>query len=106
MMDRITLRGLTAEGYHGVFDFEKRDGQQFSVDITVEADLSAAGATDDLHHTINYATIAEVVVARITGPSVDLIERLAQLIADDVLQDERIDAVTVISVSVVAAYRS
>lgn len=95
MMDRITLRGLTAEGYHGVFDFEKRDGQPFSVDITVEADLSAAGATDDLHHTINYATIAEVVVARITGPSVDLIERLAQLIADDVLQDERIDAVTV-----------
>ena len=57
--DRITLTGLRARGRHGVFDFEKRDGQEFVVDVELRADLSVAGASDDLADTVNYAEVAQ-----------------------------------------------
>ena len=42
MSDRITLTGLRVFGCHGVFEHEKRDGQEFVVDITVWLDSPAA----------------------------------------------------------------
>jgi dihydroneopterin aldolase/2-amino-4-hydroxy-6-hydroxymethyldihydropteridine diphosphokinase len=96
MTDRIVLQGVTARGNHGVLDFEKRDGQTFVVDVTMRLDLSGAGRSDDLAATVNYASVAAAVVARITGPSYDLIERLAEVIADDVLKHDRVDAVEVV----------
>lgn len=95
MTDRIHLRGVEAVGFHGVLPDEKRTGQPFVVDVVVELDLAAAGASDDLHDTVSYAEIAGEVMARITGPSFDLIERLAEVIADDVLGHSLVDAVTV-----------
>ena len=47
MGDRIELRGLKVRGNHGVFDHEKRDGQDFFIDITVWMDLAPAAASDD-----------------------------------------------------------
>lgn len=99
MTDRIQVSGISATGFHGVFPEEKRDGQTFVVDVTLEADLTAAGESDDLADTVNYAEVAAMVVARIEGPSFDLIERLAAVIADDVLTAELsallVDAVVV-----------
>jgi len=95
MTDRIHLLGVAAVGYHGVLPDEKRDGQPFVIDVVMELDLAPAGASDDLEDTVSYAEIAGEVMARITGPSFDLIERLAEVIADDVLGHARIDAVTV-----------
>ena len=95
MTDRIHLRGVEAVGFHGVLPDEKRDGQPFVVDVVLDLELATAGATDDLHDTVSYADIAGEVMARITGPSFDLIERLAEVIADDVLQHSLVDAVTV-----------
>ena len=95
MTDRIHLRGVEAVGFHGVLLDEKRDGQPFAVDVVMELDLARAGATDDLDDTVSYAEIAGEVMARITGPSFDLIERLAEVIADDVLGHALIEAVTV-----------
>ena len=95
MTDRIHLRGVEAVGFHGVLPDEKRDGQTFVVDVVMELDLSQAGATDDLEDTVSYADIAGEVMTRITGPSFDLIERLADVIADDVLGHALVDAVTV-----------
>ena len=46
--DRITLSGITAVGFHGVLDFEKRDGQPFTVDATLYTDFADAAAGDDL----------------------------------------------------------
>lgn len=86
MTDRIVLQGVSATGFHGVLDAEKRDGQPFVVDVTMHLDLSQAGRTDDLASTVNYATVAGFVVQRIKAtPPFDLIERLAEAIADDVL---------------------
>ncbi|HEU4331889.1 MAG TPA: 2-amino-4-hydroxy-6-hydroxymethyldihydropteridine diphosphokinase [Lapillicoccus sp.] len=95
MTDRIHLRGVEAVGFHGVLPDEKRDGQTFVVDVVMELDLAQAGATDDLEDTVSYADIAGEVMTRITGPSFDLIERLADVIADDVLGHALVDAVTV-----------
>lgn len=96
MTDQIVLKGVTARGHHGVLDAEKRDGQTFVVDVHLSLDLSRAGQTDDLSATVNYAEVASIIVARITGPAFDLIERLAEVIADDVLGFGLVDAVEVV----------
>ena len=96
MADRIVLQGVSARGNHGVLDVEKRDGQTFVVDVLMTCDLQRAGRSDDLVSTVNYAEVAADVVARITGPSFDLIERLAEVIADDVLRHDLVDAVEVV----------
>lgn len=93
--DRILLAGVEGIGHHGVLAFEKADGQPFVVDIVLELDLSRAGRTDSLDDTVSYAAIATDVMARITGPSFDLIERLAGVIAADVLDRPLVDAVEV-----------
>lgn len=94
--DRILLQGVSAHGHHGVLDFEKREGQMFIVDVAMAVDLSKPGRSDDLTQTVNYAEVAAAVVARITGPSFDLIERLAEVIADDVLAHELVESVEVV----------
>ena len=94
--DRILLQGVSAFGFHGVLDFEKRDGQTFVVDVAMSLDLAPAGRSDALESTVSYAEVAASVVERITGPSFDLIERLAEVIADDVLMHDLVDAVEVV----------
>lgn len=94
--DRIVLSGVSGTGFHGVFDHEKRDGQVFVVDVELEADLAPAGRSDDLRRTVNYGEIGAAVLARIEGEPFDLIERLAEVIAGDVLAAHRlVDVVTV-----------
>ena len=96
MTDRIVLSGVSGTGFHGVFDHEKRDGQTFVVDVAIDADLAAAGRSDDLSRTVNYGEIGAVVHERIEGEPFDLIERLASVIAQDVLAGHRlVDEVTV-----------
>jgi len=96
MGDRIELRGLTVRGHHGVFDFEKRDGQDFVVDITVWLDLAPAATSDDLAKTLHYGELAERAAAIIGGEPYDLIEPVAARIAEDVLTDERVTEVEVV----------
>ncbi|SMD00158.1 dihydroneopterin aldolase [Kibdelosporangium aridum] len=93
--DRITLTGLRVRGNHGVFEHEKRDGQDFLVDITVWLDLTEAAKSDDLAKTMHYGELAERAAAIVAGPARDLIESVAGEIADDVLTDERVTAVEV-----------
>jgi len=93
--DRITLTGVRAFGYHGVYPDEKRDGQEFVVDATAFLPLRRAAETDDVVDTVHYGELAERIAAIVSGDPVDLLEKLAARIADDVLLDERIDAVTV-----------
>jgi dihydroneopterin aldolase len=85
--DRITLRGLRARGYHGVFDFEQRDGQEFVVDAVLWTDITAAAQTDDLTKTAHYGELAKRLVAIVTGDPVKLIETLASRLADACLED-------------------
>jgi dihydroneopterin aldolase/2-amino-4-hydroxy-6-hydroxymethyldihydropteridine diphosphokinase len=95
MSDRIVLSGVRGRGFHGVFEHERREGQEFVVDVELTVDLAAAGASDDLVDTVNYGEIGAAVLARIEGEPYDLIERLAELIAADTLSHSAVDEVTV-----------
>lgn len=95
MSDRISLKGISAKGFHGVLDFEKRDGQTFVVDVEMEVDLAPAGTSDDLADTVNYAEVAGDIVDLIAGESLDLIESLADRIAAKVLTRPLVEAVSV-----------
>jgi dihydroneopterin aldolase / 2-amino-4-hydroxy-6-hydroxymethyldihydropteridine diphosphokinase len=95
-MDQIVLTGIAATGYHGVLDFEKRDGQRFVVDVVMDVDLAPAGASDDLGDTVNYAEVAGDVVALIEGEPLDLIEALAERIATAILTRPLVEAVEVV----------
>jgi dihydroneopterin aldolase len=76
--DRILLRDLAFYGYHGVHAEEKRLGQRFRLDLTLELDLTAAGRSDRLESTIDYAEAYGVVRAVVEGPSRDTIEAVAE----------------------------
>lgn len=95
MTDRITLTGLRVRGRHGVFEHERRDGQDFLIDITVWIDLDHAAATDDIADTLDYGALAERAAAIVGGPPYDLIETVAAKIAEDVMTDERVHAAEV-----------
>lgn len=84
-MDRIVLTGVHANGTHGVLEFEHERAQPFVVDATLYMDLTAAGASDDLNDTVDYGRAAKEIVAVIEGEHADLIEHLAQRIADRLL---------------------
>ncbi len=96
MADQIVLQGISARGHHGVLDFERRDGQTFVVDVVMSLDLAPAGASDRLCDTVNYAEVAGDVVALIEGEPLDLIEALADRIADRVLARPLVEAVDVV----------
>jgi dihydroneopterin aldolase len=83
--DRIELRGLAVRGNHGVFDHERRDGQDFVVDVTVWIDLVAAAASDDLADTVDYGALAQLAADIVAGPPRNLIETVAAEIADRVM---------------------
>lgn len=93
--DRIELRGLTVRGNHGVFDHERRDGQDFVIDITLWIDLAPAAAIDDLAATYDYGVLAERAAGIVAGPARNLIETVAAEIAEDVMADRRVHAVEV-----------
>jgi dihydroneopterin aldolase/2-amino-4-hydroxy-6-hydroxymethyldihydropteridine diphosphokinase len=95
MTDRIVLQAVAARGFHGVLDAEKIDGQDFLVDVTLEVDLRRPGRSDLLVHTVNYAEVAADIVELITGPSLDLIETLADQIAVAALRRPLVQAVEV-----------
>lgn len=95
-MDRVAVRGLTATGHHGVFEREREEGQLFVVDVDMAVDTRAAAAGDDLGQTVHYGEVAEEVVAVIEGEPVDLIETLAQRIADQCLTHQAVQEVEVV----------
>ena len=94
-LDRITLTGITGYGHHGVFPIEKERGQPFVVDISCRLDLARAAADDDLGQTIDYAGLAQAVVADVERDPLDLIEALADRIAHTCLQYPAVQQVEV-----------
>ncbi len=96
MSDQIVLTGIHGFGYHGLFEQERKDGQDFFVDLILAVDLKAASQSDAITDTINYAEITDLVVEEITSNPVNLIEKLAARIAERVLSQH----VKVISVTV------
>ncbi len=95
MSDRLAVRGIRVFGHHGVFEFERRDGQEFVIDLVLGLDVTPAAATDDLSHTVDYGSLVADVKEAVEKDPVDLIETLAQRIADVCLTRELVEWVEV-----------
>lgn len=83
-MTTLTLKGLRYEARHGYYEREREQGNRFEVDLIFSADLSEAARTDDLEKTIDYERAEALVRGVMHGPSLHLIEALAQRIGDKV----------------------
>ena len=90
MTDELTVAGIECYGYHGVFEHEKREGQPFVVDLTLGLDTRGAAVSDDLRDTVDYGSLVAAVKAAVETDPVDLIETLAQRLADVCLRDVRV----------------
>ena len=89
--DRLAVRGLAVHGHHGVLEHERRDGQEFVIDLVLGLDTRSAARTDDLQETVDYGTLVEEVRSAVENDPVDLIETLAQRIAEVCLRHPRVD---------------
>jgi dihydroneopterin aldolase len=85
MRHKITLTGLRVFAYHGVFDFERQNGQDFYIDCSVWIDGTKAALNDDLAKTVNYADLAKALFENSKAEPVDLLETLAQRLLDMVM---------------------
>ena len=93
--DRISLTGLRVRGHHGVFEFERRDGQEFVVDVVLEVSTAAAAASDALSDTVDYGDLAQRLAAAVAGEPVNLLETLVARLADVCLSLRGVAAATV-----------
>lgn len=83
-MTTVELRGLRIFGHHGVHDYEKRDGQDFLFDVDVA--VGERGVSDRLEDAVDYSAVARTVQELSDARSYDLLEALANAIADELLQ--------------------
>ncbi len=90
MRGTIELTGLRARGHHGVYDFERSQGQEFLVDVRLHLDLEPAVASDDVADTVHYGELAQRLVEIVGGDPVNLLETLADRLLTACLADERV----------------
>ena len=95
-LDRIAVLGISATGHHGVFEFEKSEGQTFVVDVTLGTDTRPAAESDDLARTVDYGAVAAAVVRVVEGPAYDLVETVAARVADACRAFDGVEAVEVV----------
>tara|TARA_B100001250_G_scaffold254854_1_gene219287 strand:- start:6059 stop:6436 length:378 start_codon:yes stop_codon:yes gene_type:complete len=93
--DCIQLRGLRVVCIVGVLPEERERPQPLEIDIDIYSDLSAAGHSDDLKDTVDYGAAAQLVAETCLSSQAQLLEHLAQLIADDLLKPVQVTAVDV-----------
>lgn len=91
MTDELAVLGIECFGHHGVFEFERRQGQVFVIDLVLGIDTRPAAASDDLRDTADYGSLVAQVKAAVEKDPVDLIETLAQRISDVCLLDDRVE---------------
>ena len=88
--DRILIKHMVFFGRHGAYAVEREQGQRFVVDLALGVDLGPAGSSDRLEDTVNYAHIFDVVREVVEGPPCNLLEAVAQRIAEAVLAEDRV----------------
>ena len=89
-LDRLSVLGIEAVGYHGVLAHVREQGQVFRVDLVLGLDTRHAARSDDLQDTVDYGSLVETVSTAIGSDPVDLIETLTERIARVALQDARV----------------
>lgn len=95
MSDRIILEGMLFEGTHGVYEEEQRTPQPFEVDVELALNLQPAGLADDLALTIDYGRVFETCRQIVESTRFNLLEALAEAIAQELLAQFPATEVTV-----------
>jgi dihydroneopterin aldolase len=93
--DRIVVEGMDFYGYHGVNPPENELGQRFVVDVALTMDLRTAASSDDVSDTVSYAHVFKAVKAIVEGEPRQLLESVAERVAESLLEDERVEEVWV-----------
>lgn len=96
MSDYIEIAGISGFGYHGLFDHERKNGQSFSVDLVLELKNKRASKSDRIEDAVDYSKVIHQVHQAIVGEPVNLIERLADSIARDLLDSYPLKSVEVV----------
>jgi 7,8-dihydroneopterin aldolase/epimerase/oxygenase len=91
----IEILGLEVFAHHGVHEREKQHGQTFVIDLRMVCRSDAATRSDSLEDAVDYGAVSSRVVELATSTRHDLLERLAAVIADDLLDRFAVSVVTV-----------
>lgn len=94
-LDRISIRDIKTSGRHGVSDEERREYQEFLVDIDIDTDATAAIESDDVSKTVDYSEVVEEASRMVAEESFNLVETLASGIANRILEMEHVERVEV-----------
>jgi 7,8-dihydroneopterin aldolase/epimerase/oxygenase len=95
-LDKIFVKGMSFYGYHGLYPEENKLGQRYTVSLTIELDLSKAGETDQMEDSIDYGQIYEITKQIVEGEAKNLVEAVAEDIAQALLaQFPKMEAITV-----------
>ena len=94
-MDCIRIKNLKIPARHGVYEFEKEKDGIFELDINLYLPLLKAGKSDRLEDTINYEDIISTVTKAFTVKQYALVEAAAQSVCDRLLNDFKIDKITI-----------
>ncbi len=86
-MDVVYIKGLKAETVIGIYDWEREIRQLVTLDIEMGTNISAAEATEDVDNTLNYKTISERLLSFIEASEFQLVETMAEEIANLVLEE-------------------
>lgn len=96
-MDKIHIKGLKIKAYHGVMDYEKEQGQFFIIDVVATLNFKKARLTDDLSDTVSYADMIEIIKRVLLSEKNDLIERVAERVASELLNElKKLMSVTIV----------
>ena len=96
MSDRIEILAISAHGFHGVYPEERKNGQRFLVDLSLTPKSKKAGKSDSLEDAIDYSKVIELVNNILTGEPVNLIEHLAEIMANKVLKEFPVKSIEVV----------
>ncbi len=94
-MDKIYIRDLALRCIIGIYPEERRDRQDVIINVTMSGDFSAAGLSDDIDDAVNYETITKQMIALVEESSFNLIETLADKLADICLEHPKVEEATV-----------
>ncbi len=95
-MDKIHIRDLALKCIIGVFEHEREAKQEVVINITLNADLRQACATDDFNDTVDYKAVKQRVLVVVESSQFQLVEALAEAIAQACLEFDRVEQVDVL----------
>jgi dihydroneopterin aldolase len=94
-MDIIYLHDLRIDTIIGIYDWERRLRQTVILDIDMAADIRRAAATDSIDDTLNYKAVAKRLIAFVGDSEFQLVETLAERVAEIVLREFQVGWVRV-----------